>query len=90
MCLLKSSSQLRLVNNRKVGWIYKRDLASSISSKWYKELRLEDIRKGTAEETRILYVAMTRAINKLVLLVNNKDSYESWSTLIRKVGLINE
>ena len=79
-----------LVNNRKVGWIYKRDLASSISSKWYKELRLEDIRKGTAEETRILYVAMTRAINKLVLLVNNKDSYESWSTLIRKVGLINE
>jgi len=43
-----------------------------------------------AEETRMLYVAMTRAVNKLILLVNDWDSYESWSSLIRKVGLIDE
>lgn len=79
-----------LINKKKVGWIYKRELASNINSRWYKELRIEDINKGVKEETRILYVAMTRAVNKLVLLVNNVDSYESWSSLIRKVGLINE
>ena len=78
-----------LVNEKKVGWIYKRPLGNSLSSMWYKELRDEDVQKGDKEETRILYVAMTRAVNKLVLLVNNWN-YESWSSLIRKVGLTNE
>ena len=77
-----------LVNEEKVGWIYKRS-GNSLSSEWYKELRKEDVKKGINEETRILYVAMTRAVNKLVLLVNNWN-YESWSSLIRKVGLTNE
>ena len=31
-----------------------------------------------------------RAVENLVLLVNNWTDYISWSTLIRKVGLINE
>ena len=53
-------------------------------------MRKEAVQKGVAEEARMLYVAMTRAVNKLVLLVNDWDNYESWSTLIRKVGLINE
>ena len=78
-----------LVNENKVGWFYKRPLGNSLSSMWYKELRDEDVQKGVKEETRILYVAMTRAVNKLVLLVNNWN-YESWSSLIRKVGLTNE
>lgn len=54
------------------------------------ELHKDAVRKGMAEETRMLYVAMTRAVNKLILLVNDWDSYESWSSLIRKVGLIDE
>lgn len=79
-----------LANKEKVAWYYKRDIAGNMSSTWYKDLRKEAISKGVAEETRMLYVAMTRAVDKLILLVNNWDSYKSWSSLIRKVGLINE
>ena len=79
-----------LVNKNKVAWYYKRNISGNMNSAWYEELRKEAVSKGVAEETRMLYVAMTRAVEKLVLLVNNWSSYESWSTLIRKVGLINE
>ena len=61
-----------------------------MKSRWYAELQQEAVQKGVKEETRMLYVAMTRAVNRLILLVNNWENYESWSSLIRKVGLINE
>ncbi len=79
-----------LSNKDKVAWFYNRGANEQMESAWYEALWKEEIRKGVAEETRMLYVAMTRAINKLVLLVNNWDTYESWSSLIREVGLINE
>ncbi len=79
-----------LINDRKAAWCYRKDASSQMSSTWYQELREEAIRKGIEEETRMLYVAMTRAVNKLVMLVNDWTMYESWSSLIRKVGLINE
>ena len=79
-----------LANKKKVAWFYNRNVNEQMESAWYEELWKDEIRKGVAEETRMLYVAMTRAVNKLVLLVNNWDTYESWSSLIRKVGLINE
>lgn len=79
-----------LIGKRKVAWIYKRGENSMIESAWYDELRDEAVKKGIAEETRMLYVAMTRTINRLILLVNNWDGYESWSSLIRRVGLIDE
>jgi superfamily I DNA/RNA helicase len=79
-----------LANDRKVGWYYKKNGAGYMSSAWFEELREEAVKKGMEEETRMLYVAMTRAVNKLVMLVNDWDTYVSWSTLIREVGLINE
>jgi ATP-dependent exoDNAse (exonuclease V) beta subunit len=79
-----------LANDKKVGWYYKRSVSGYMSSAWFEELHKEAVRKGVEEETRMLYVAMTRAVNKLVMLVNDWDTYVSWSTLIRKVGLINE
>lgn len=79
-----------LANDKKVGWYYKGKISGDMSSAWFAELHKEAVRKGMEEETRMLYVAMTRAVNKLVLLVNDWDTYVSWSTLIRKVGLINE
>lgn len=79
-----------LANDKKVGWYYKRNISGFMSSAWFEELHREAVKKGMAEETRMLYVAMTRAVNKLVMLVNDWDTYVSWSTLIRKVGLINE
>lgn len=79
-----------LVNDKKIAWYYKKNTSGHMNSAWYDELRKEAVRKGVEEETRMLYVAMTRAVNKLIMLVNNWDSYESWSSLIRKVGLIDE
>ena len=61
-----------------------------MKSRWYEELQKEAVRRGVAEETRMLYVAMTRAVNRLILLVNERQTYESWSSLIGKVELINE
>lgn len=79
-----------LANDKKVGWYYKRNPSNHISSAWFEELYEEEVEKGMAEETRMLYVAMTRAVNKLVMIVNDWDNYISWSTLIRRVGLIDE
>ena len=79
-----------LVNDKKIAWYYKKNTSGHMNSVWHDELRKEAVRKGVEEETRMLYVAMTRAVNKLIMLVNNWDSYESWSSLIRKVGLIDE
>lgn len=79
-----------LVNDKKIAWYYKKNTSGHMNSVWYDELRKEAVRKGVEEETRMLYVAMTRAVNKLIMLVNNWDTYESWSSLIRKVGLIDE
>lgn len=77
-----------MASDNKIGWLYKIDDVKKMHNKWYEELRKTQVEKGIAEETRLLYVAMTRAINHLYMLVDNWDLQESWSTLIRKVGLI--
>lgn len=74
----------------KVAWTFEPGKSNQMKSRWYAELQQEAAQKGVKEETRMLYVAMTRAVNRLILLVNNWENYESWSSLIRKVGLINE
>ena len=88
--LIPNEQTAILANDRKAAWYYRKNASEHMNSAWYEELHREAVRKGVEEETRMLYVAMTRAVNKLVLLVNNWDFYESWSSLIRKVGLMNE
>lgn len=87
--LIPQENTTIMSDQSKVAWCYIRGNGDSMRSAWYKVLREEAVQKGMKEETRMLYVAMTRAVNKLVLLVNNWN-YESWSSLIRRVGLINE
>ena len=79
-----------LPGKEKVAWTFEPGKSDEMKSRWYAELQQEAVQKGVKEETRMLYVAMTRAVNRLILLVNNWENYESWSSLIRKVGLINE
>lgn len=79
-----------LTDQGKVAWFYEKKRSIKMSSPYYDELWQEVREKGVREETRMLYVAMTRAVNKLVLLVDSYGTYESWSSLIRKVGIINE
>lgn len=76
-----------MVKDKKVGWIYKTDETRKMYNGWYEYMRKDQVEKGRAEETRLLYVAMTRAVNHLYMLVDNWDFHESWSGLIRKVGL---
>lgn len=73
-----------------MAWAFEPGKSNQMKSRWYEELQKEMVRRGLAEETRMLYVAMTRAVNRLILLVNDRQTYESWSSLIGKVGLINE
>ena len=79
-----------LLGKDKVAWAFEPGKSNQMKSRWYEELQKEMVRRGLAEETRMLYVAMTRAVNRLILLVNDRQTYESWSSLIGKVGLINE
>lgn len=88
--LVPSERTTVLAGKDKVAWTYEPGKSNQMKSQWYEELHREMIEKGVAEETRMLYVAMTRAVNRLILLVNDWSTYESWSSLIRKVGLINE
>ncbi|MBQ7864187.1 MAG: ATP-dependent helicase [Lachnospiraceae bacterium] len=76
-----------MVEDNKVGWIYKIGETRKMYNGWYNHLRKNQVEKGRAEETRLLYVGMTRAVNHLYMLVDNWDFHESWSSLIRKVGL---
>lgn len=88
--LVPSERTTILAGKDKVAWTYEPGKSNQMKSQWYEELQREVVEKGIAEETRMLYVAMTRAVNRLILLVNDWSTYESWSSLIRKVGLINE
>ena len=51
------------------------------------DLKEKDICKTKAEETRILYVAMTRAINNLICIVHPPKDSERWAYLIEEVGV---
>ena len=86
--LVPFESTTMLVDQEKLAWCYMRNQNQKMESAWYPELRKRADQKGVEEETRMLYVAMTRAVNHLMLIVNRWDGYESWSSLIRKVGLI--
>jgi len=78
-----------LVDDNKIGWIYKVGDARRVFNSQYEDLRKKQVEKGRAEETRLLYVAMTRAVNNIYMLIDNWDYHESWSGLIRKAGLPN-
>lgn len=53
----------------------------------YHKLKLIDINRTKEEETRILYVAMTRAINNLFCIVHPSSHTNCWGYLIEEVGV---
>ena len=79
-----------LVNNAnsKIGWnYYDKNTDISLQNSFYEEIREEEDGNATQEETRILYVAMTRAINTLICLVAPDKKENTWAHLIREVGI---
>ncbi len=55
---------------------------SYMKNDFYDVLKQKDMLKTQAEEARILYVAMTRAINNLYCIVDPDDYYRKWSSLL--------
>ena len=80
---------------RKVGWNYTGD-GEKKNRRWkypamrnslYKELKEIDAENAAKEETRILYVAMTRAIHNLICIVPDAKNDRTWAHLIEEVGV---
>ena len=53
----------------------------------YQELKEVDEESAKREETRILYVAMTRAIHNLICIVPNAKNDRTWAHLLEEVGI---
>lgn len=73
---------------KEVGWNFATDKNNpDMRNDLYEKLKNIDIQRTKAEETRILYVAMTRAINNLFCIVHPSKDSERWSYLIEEVGV---
>ena len=76
---------------KKVGWNFVTDKKNpNMCNSLYAELKEKAVYKTKAEETRILYVAMTRAINNLICIVHPPKDADRWSYLIEEVGVDDE
>lgn len=81
--------------NKRVGWNYsgdkekknKRRNYTPMKNDLYDDLREEEADAVYKEEVRILYVAMTRAINNLFCLVPDAKNERTWAHLIEEVGV---
>lgn len=80
---------------KKVGWNYTGD-SEKKNKRWkypamkndlYDQMKEEDAITAIQEETRILYVAMTRAINNLICIVPDAKNDRTWAHLIEEVGV---
>ncbi|WP_028243921.1 UvrD-helicase domain-containing protein [Pseudobutyrivibrio ruminis] len=80
---------------KKVSWAYngdkkgkgKRYFYEEMQSSYYDEMRKKEDLAVLQEETRILYVAMTRAINHFICFIPKKHSNPSWGSLLAEVGV---
>lgn len=78
-------------STNKVGWNFVTDKKNpNMSNSLYAELKEKAVYKTKSEETRILYVAMTRAINNLICIVHPPKDADRWSYLIEEVGVDDE
>lgn len=70
---------------RRVGWLYKGKGGSTIQNDQYNELRPIEAKEVIGDETRLLYVAMTRAIEGLYCFTmgkRNSGAARTWSDLL--------
>jgi ATP-dependent exoDNAse (exonuclease V) beta subunit len=71
-------------NKEMVGWLINKPGYEMRQNEYYSKLTSHDETESIKEETRLLYVAMTRAKNKLVLIRNTKNDafFWTWSKLL--------
>ncbi|MGN4292216.1 UvrD-helicase domain-containing protein [Bacillus cereus group sp. MYBK87-2] len=67
----------------KIGWFIRKQGFVPKQNEYYKTLNQEEDEEAIKEETRLLYVAMTRAKNHLVIIRNRKNEMYDWWTWSR-------
>ncbi len=80
---------------KKVGWNYSGDQNNKkkkrnypeMKNTYYQDLKDDDIIATAKEETRILYVAMTRAINSLICIAGRTSKEDTWAHLLEEGGV---
>ena len=80
---------------KKVAWKYtgdkekknKRFKYAEMQNNYYDDMKTKERFAVKQEEIRILYVAMTRAINNFICLVPNPKSKDTWANIIQEVGV---
>lgn len=77
---------------KEVGWNYtgekknKKTLYEPMQNNLYAELKERDLENSLQEDARILYVALTRAINNLICIVPQSKNEKTWASLLGEVG----
>lgn len=70
--------------NKKVAWNCRvKGKGSKMRSTYYEELHKLEHENDLKEETRVLYVAMTRAIRRLTILLPEEIKDNTWAALIK-------
>lgn len=73
-------------NTMEVGWNYVANKNNrEMQNDLYIKLKDAEIKKAHEEETRILYVAMTRAINSLICIAKPSSHTDCWAYLLQEV-----
>ena len=85
-----SSTEILIDKNKaRIGWNVVTSNGTMRNNN-YNSIRREENVNATEEETRILYVAMTRTINAFKCFLSNTKSDNCWAGLIWKAGIENE
>lgn len=80
----------KTLENRRIGWQIDKSSGNRtklFQNNHYKSLFDLDMSEMKKEEARLLYVAMTRAIDQLYIVMNNRISSDTWAGLLSKGGL---
>ena len=63
-----------------------KNLKEPMQNNLYAELKERDLENSLQEDARILYVALTRAINNLICIVPQSKNEKTWASLLGEVG----
>lgn len=69
-------------NIRKVGWKLNNGKKIIIRNNYFTEIEAEEEDEVRKEETRLLYVALTRAIDQLIIILPSSSKSNTWSELL--------
>ena len=75
-------------STKRVGWHYVDQDGIRCQNENYQQLRWEEDMHVTREECRILYVAMTRSIRKLIVYIDAEVRNDSWGELLVNGGVL--